>query len=276
MANNTATDNSRLSATSYSIDTDFKALHDVDVGHIISTQLPSSHHFIGIHDKLDDTLKDMLLRPEFWMKTIQSYVNIVKNCITEKKSKLKAMQKKLIHDQLVHRSQFATTNTLLHKPQSPSERRKYIDIFLITFDIVIDAVKADLCKNYSHSMKSVKGIVDHAFGDTDDATILESYTKLEHQVKVKETIYYISGWLLSSCKKASKQRNDDMANVMNDLCKQAVGKESAKQHDMSLMKMDRTEKHNALFYVSPAFFHLVLRFELIFVQTLQLNTLARR
>ena len=65
--NNTTTDNSQLLTTSYLIDTDFKALHNVDVEHIILTQLPSSHHFIGISDKLEKTLKDVLLKPEFWI-----------------------------------------------------------------------------------------------------------------------------------------------------------------------------------------------------------------
>ena len=69
---------------------------------------------------------------------------------------------------------FATmnTNTLLHNTiHSPSDRRKCVDVHFIFSDIVIDAIKHDLSKHYSHSMKSVKGIVDYAFGDTNDTTI---------------------------------------------------------------------------------------------------------
>ena len=165
---------------------------------------------------MDDAQKAMLLDPKLWTDTIKKFIEIIKGCLTNKVTKFKLMQWKLLPEELKLRREFARSHVhqFIYRgsgpPQDPPNDNyssKEIGILLFMFDNVIEFVKSNLCKNTSATMKNVKERVEEAF-TLDAESIHGKYSELalDHEKNVKETVYYISGWLLQACKKAATRR----------------------------------------------------------------------
>ena len=93
----TANDTAQLNNSTYTIQCGFRVLHDVDVEHIIETQLKRLHNFIGISDKLDEAMRQFLTNPQLWHNTIRRFISDIKGCVTRHITKIKNMQKELIN-----------------------------------------------------------------------------------------------------------------------------------------------------------------------------------
>lgn len=140
---------------------------------------------------------------------------------------------------------------------------------------IFHLMKQDMCSNKSTIIRQVKSIITSSF--TLNSTIIhENYNKLHNGDKLLESIYYIGGWLLRACMKASKRRRESLGDMMMDLVERTIELGDAKNNNNNLpvKKVERTQEFGALNFISSEFFDFILQFEHVFVLTLKPNVFS--
>ena len=112
----------------------------------------------------------------------------------------------------------------------------------------------------------MKRIVKRAF--VIDLAIIREEQNI--QQSGRESLYYITGWLLRAALKAAKRREEQVREQLNMLVSKAsYSREKAVEHsDLPTAKVERVELFGGLAYANEDFFNFVERLEFIFRSTL--------
>ena len=88
-------------------------------------------------------------------------------------------------------------------------------------------------------------------------------------LRLRETLYYISGWTICATKKVAERRNQEFADILiyfpNFVAIDAV---SARKEDLPTGKVDRVCAFGSLIYPAVRYFNFVTRIEEVFANVL--------
>ena len=170
------------------------------------------------------------------------------------------------------------------KTQLPSKRSKLtkLDIKCISefVDSIDDSVgikrKAfmyDLC----HEFMKISRKMDYLDMGVNDISSIVSFAfsceinciKNEMSPSILETLYYITGWTISACRKVAEQRREEVATALRYLANSCTITSSvAKPKNLPTGKIDRIMAFGALSYASQEYFEFILRIEEVYVRLL--------
>ena len=128
-------------------------------------------------------------------------MRIIEECITDRKGKLKGMQKKLVDREQRLSEKLANSKFImfLDTPQDGAidkqDKYKWLSILGFLSTRVFHLIKQDMCTNRSSMMKQVKSTVISAF-TVPIETVIQNFVQLEQGQKIQESVYYVAGWLL--------------------------------------------------------------------------------
>ena len=208
-----------------------------------------------------------ILSAVFWQPLVDNIVSAVHACITTKKSALANKQKVLtrqIEEVLVefvdsHYSDFE----LIVLADLPGHLKGVIRLHTTNF---IRIIKREMCHDITTGSTKLKSIVRHAFETKLSELMSEGIMRLSG----RESLYYITGWLLRAALKAAKRREKEVKEQLRVL---VVNGSSTRElavdnNDLPTMKVEQVEKFGGLSYATNDFFVFVQRLEYVFIHTL--------
>lgn len=254
----------------------FQVLNDIVIEDILHS-LSKHNNYINHSTRLQDGDKIVLLSPGFWSDVVKEYIKRVHSCVdyATNAHRLKSMQRKLLCHEEELAQQFATNSTSHFVGEEDNERCYfYIGLLGILCTTVFEIIKSDLCFNRSSSLIQLQQSVITSM--TLHPQILhKKFIELQNGKDITESVYYIAGWLIQSCNKASQQQRDDLQKCMVDLYKNSTLEKGASE--LSLLptkKVNEIIEFDGLHYVSSSFYNLVLRLEYVFIINLHPTKLA--
>ena len=177
---------------------------------------------------------------------MDSIITIVHECIVKKKTALPSKQKLLtrsLEDALVLfvNINYKSFNLEEGAFDLPGRVRGIIRLHATNF---LRITKREMCHDITEGGTRVKSVVKYAF-ETDMVQLREEQCMRESS---KESLYYITGWLLRASLKAAKQREMVVREQLHVLVENAsLSKETAlEKNNLPTAKVERVEQFGGL------------------------------
>ena len=262
----------------YEVLPSFKSLHSVDTKKIVTEHLPNHPSWVKHASKINEPDVEILLSYSLWKDVVQQYIHRISSCVVNavNKSKLKMMQRRLveIEEELVNEFAEKTKEQFIDGGNDKEKEYFYRAFLGILCTTVFELVKSDMCNSRSSVIIHIKESIDESFSL--GFYLLENkFAAHKNGGLIKESVYYIAGWLMHACMKNSRQRRDELSKCMIDLYELSTVKEG--DTDLSTLptrKVINTMEFGGLHFVSRSFYELIIRFEYVFITNLTPTKLA--
>ena len=202
-----------------------------------------------------------------WQPFFDNAIKTIHACLATKKHALAAKQKVLTRcfEKLI--VEFVDSNhsafELVGQHDLPGHLRGVLRLHATSF---LRILRREMCHRIVEGGTRIRLIVKEAFG-TD---IIQLRDKVVMRKSGRESLYYITGWLLGAALKAAKRREADVKEQLNMLVvKASSSREVAIEYNnLPTAKVERVEQFGGLRYANEEFFVFVERLEYVFVRTL--------
>lgn len=238
-----------------------------------------------------DTLLGQMLKGRF-------FLSLKDNCPDELKDQVDKLldPSTLQWERLRHRviesiaaNAAQSKGTLAHRTRSHAAKKfEFYDKFT---EDGINGLPIDKDSTKGAMLKSLIGLLASEFVQLLEFGVVKGDTNVEKRAREilavpvdvgalprleAETLYYLAGWSVFACKKASKGRKGKLGDTLKNLAKGAmVERETAKcDNRLPCDKTEETEKYDGLTYVSFEFFGFFVTIESIHKEMLKPSNLA--
>ena len=197
-----------------------------------------------------------IAKSDLWQPLLDSIMECVHDSLVTKKSSLASKKKaitKRLEEVLVI---FVDSNYKSFEEEAlydlPGHMRGVIRLHASNF---LRITKREMCHNISDGGKKVKSIVKYAF----ETSMHDISVQNDMRDSGRESLYYITGWLLRASLKAAKQRDKDVREQLNTLVsKSSYSRETALENsNIPTAKVELVERFGGLSYANEDFFHLL-------------------